>query len=44
MVGTRKAPGGRTTVTLDGSPGLEAAGDDFEDGVTDITDQLSISF
>ena len=44
MVGTRKTPGGRTTVTLDGSPGLEAVGDDFEEDPADITDQFSVSF
>jgi hypothetical protein len=42
MVGTRKTPGGRTTVTLDGSPGVEAL-DDEEDTI-DITDQFSIGF
>jgi hypothetical protein len=43
MVGTRKTPGGRrTTVTLDGSPSVEAL-DDEEDTI-DITDQFSVSF
>ena len=44
MVGTRKTPGGRTTVALDGSPGLDAVDDDFEEDLTDITDQFSVSF
>jgi len=43
MVGTRKTPTGRTTVTSDGSPGLEGVGDEFEEDITDITDQLSVS-
>ena len=44
MVGTRKTPSGRTTVTLDGSPGLEVAGDEFEEDTTDIVDWFSVSF
>jgi hypothetical protein len=34
MVGTRKTPSGRTTVTLDGSPVVGAVGD--EDDTVDI--------
>jgi hypothetical protein len=44
MVGTRKTPSRRTIVTLDGSPGLEVVGDEFEEDTTDITDQFSVSF
>ncbi|KFY96818.1 hypothetical protein V500_02300 [Pseudogymnoascus sp. VKM F-4518 (FW-2643)] len=40
MVGTRKTPSGRTTVTLDGSPVIEAVDD--EDDTIDITDQFSV--
>jgi hypothetical protein len=42
MVGTRKTPSGRTTVTLDGSPVIEAVDD--EDNTIDITDQFSVGF
>jgi hypothetical protein len=42
MVGTRKTPSRGTTVTLDGSPGLEVMGD--EEDATDIADQFSASF
>ncbi len=42
MVGTRKTPSARTTVTLDGSPVMEAA--DEEDDTADIIDQLSVGF
>lgn len=44
MVGTRKTPSGKTTVTFNGSPGLELVDDDSEEDTTDITDQLSVSF
>ena len=44
MVGTRKTPGGRTTVTLDGSPGLEEVDDELEEDTTAIADQVSVSF
>jgi hypothetical protein len=44
MVGARKSPGGRTTVTLDGSPGLEVVGNYFEEDPTNITIQFSVSF
>jgi hypothetical protein len=44
MVGTCRTPSGRATVTLDGSPGLEVVGDEFEEDTTDITDQFSVSF
>ena len=42
MVGTRKTPSGRTTVTLDGSPVVEAVDD--EDDTIDIIDQFSVGF
>lgn len=42
MVGTRKTPSGRTTVTLDGSPVTEAVDD--EDDTIDITNQFSVGF
>ena len=41
MVGTRKTSSGRTTVTLDGSPVIEAVDD--EDDTIDIIDQISVS-
>ena len=44
MVGTRKTPGATTTVALDRSPGLDAVDDDFDEDLTDITDQFSVSF
>ena len=44
MVGTRKTPSGRTTVTLDDSPGLEVVGDEFEQDTTEIAAQFSVSF
>ena len=40
MVGTRKTPSGRTAVTLDGSPVIEAVDD--EDDTIDIADQFSV--
>ncbi|KFZ23107.1 hypothetical protein V502_02414, partial [Pseudogymnoascus sp. VKM F-4520 (FW-2644)] len=40
MVGTCKTPSRRTTVTLDGSPVIEAVND--EDDMIDITDQFSV--
>ena len=40
MVGTRKTPSGRTTVTLDGSPVIDAVDD--EDDTIDIVDQISV--
>ena len=40
MVGTRKTPSGRNTVTLDGSPVIEAVDD--RDDTIDIDDQLSV--
>jgi hypothetical protein len=39
MVGTRKTPSGKTSVTLDGSPVIEAVDDE-----DDTVDQLSIGF
>jgi hypothetical protein len=42
MVGTRKTPSGRTTVTLDGSPVVEAVDD--EDDTIDTIDQFSVDF
>jgi hypothetical protein len=42
MVGTRKTPSTRTTVTLDGSPVMGAV--DNEDDTIDIADQLSVRF
>ena len=43
MVGTRKTPNGRTTVTLDGSP-IRGAVDSEEDDTIDIIDQISVCF
>lgn len=40
MVGTRKTTSGRTTVTLDGSPVIEAIDD--EDDTIDSIDQISV--
>ncbi|KFY67929.1 hypothetical protein V496_01337 [Pseudogymnoascus sp. VKM F-4515 (FW-2607)] len=40
MVGTRKTPSGRTTVTLDSSPVIEAV--DNKDDTIDITNQFSL--
>jgi hypothetical protein len=42
MVGTRTTPSGRTTVTLAGSPVIDAADD--KDDTIDITDQFSVGF
>ena len=42
MVGTRKTPGRRSTVTLPESPGSE--GNDEQLDTADIADQLSVSF
>ena len=42
MVGTRKTPIGRTSVTLDGSPVIEAVDD--EDDTVDLIDQRSVGF
>ena len=42
MARNRKPPGGRTTVTSDGSLGWEAAGD--EEDTVHVTDQFSASF
>ena len=42
MARNRKLLGGRTTVTSDGSPGWEAAGD--EEDTVHIADQFSVSF
>lgn len=41
MVGTRKAPTKRSTVTLGGSPVIEAVN---EDNAMDTMDQLSVDF
>jgi hypothetical protein len=40
MVGTRKTTSGRTTVTLDGSPIIEAIDD--KDDTIDSIDQISV--
>jgi hypothetical protein len=40
MVGTRKTPSGKTTVTLDGSPMIEAV--EYENDTTNTTDQFSV--
>jgi len=40
MVGTRKTPTGRSMITLDGSPVIEAVDD--RDDTIDIDDQLSV--
>jgi len=40
MVGTRKTPTGNTTVTIDGTPVIEAVDDG--DDTADITDQFSV--
>jgi hypothetical protein len=42
MVGTRKTTSGKSTVTLDGSPVIEAV--DNKDNTIDITDQFSVRF
>ena len=47
MARNRKPPSGRTTVTSDGSPGWEAAGDEEtgnEEDTVHVTDQFSASF
>ncbi len=47
MARNRKPPGGRTTVTSDGSPGWEEAGDEEAGNEVDtvhVTDQFSASF
>jgi hypothetical protein len=47
MARNRKPPSGRPTVTSDGSPGWEAAGDEETGNEVDIvhvTDQFSASF
>jgi hypothetical protein len=44
MVSTRNTPSRRITAMLDHSHGLEVVRDESEEDVTDITDQLSVSF